>query len=354
MKKLVVAMTAIMFLLLASPLAASAYSNSASTAGSNSPNALQLSIPNGVITSAGNQLWSFSGGNLVGAATLGGNNFNPTSPHIKYALSAEVDGLTASGSFSLSMTGVDQNGNQISYQVQGLVVGYIPSFCFPSYLCLPTDTSGIPAFFEVALPTGNGQGETSAQATQMLMVETPIMNPFGGPIVIMSTDTSGIPDGQVQIVVTYDRATAVWENVELAGSLSGNYGSTAVSGGFVQSVNARENFVSGTEQETGSIAFVQMTPSTFDSAGTFTGHSKTPTTGVDCSSTLGLPPGTCLETGLNSDGSFQLTSAAGMTMNGKYAIVWPAPAVVFGGSITAHVHTEGQGQGNQNGQGGNN
>jgi hypothetical protein len=317
---------------------------------------LQLAVSGGVVN-AGNQLWAFSGRNLV-AAELSGDQVNIASSTMKYSVFAQVNGLNAKGYASLSLNGVDDSGNQISFQGQGVVVGYVPSVCFPSFsvgTCASGDTSAIPAFFEVAVSTGGGGGEAAAQATQMFLFEAPILNPFGGPIVIMSTDVNGIPDGAVQIVATYDHATALWEKVTLAGSLSGTYGTTAVSGAFAQSVFASENFVKGTETESGSIAFVQMTPKDFDSAGTFWGQSVTPTNGIDCSASLGLPPGTCLETGLSSTGTFQLNSPGGMGITGKYNIVWPPPAVVFAGSMTAHVHgDDDDGQGNQNGQGGNN
>jgi hypothetical protein len=348
MNKLVVALTAVMFVLLASPLGVSAYSNPAS----NSSHDLQLSVSNGIIQSAGNQHWTMSGGSLVGGIFAG-----EILSHVDFALSADVTGLTASGTFSLGITGADQSGNRISFQEYGAVVGYVPSICFPTYTvpmppafsCSSADTSGIPAFFEVALSSGNAQSQTTSQ-TEVLLVESPILNPFGGPIVIDSTD------GTIKIVATYRHADATWQNVQLAGALSGTLGTSAVSGMFTQTVNAKENFVAGTEKESGSITFMQMTPTILDMTGTFRGHSTVPTGGIDCSAALGLPEGTCMETGLNSLGHFHLSSGTGAsdpTLRGKYSIVWPAPSIMFTGSITGHLHPHGDGQGNQNGQGGN-
>jgi hypothetical protein len=327
-KKLILCVLWMFFLLFASPIAASAQSVRTS-----SDRSLQLTVAGNPLVALGtgiiatkDQQWFFSGRDLV-RATVGGVNANPSSSKVNYVLSAEVNGLSADGTFALSLSGTDSDRSQISYVVQGAVIGYAPSICFPSYTtapssCQTSDTSGIPAFFEIMLSSG-----------QILLVETPIMNVFGGPIVIAS------PDGSVLIVATYNKAAVVWSNVQLAGSLSGTLGSIPVSGLFTQTVKARENFMTGRENESGTISFVHMTPSSLDSAGQFSGQSSTPTTGgIDCSVNLNLPPGTCILTGLLSHGGFALTGDNGVTVDGKYSIVWPAPSVIFSGSIAAQVN----------------
>ena len=330
------ALAAVMFLLIASPFASVvAYSvpTGNGSHGNNSANPLSLTIDTGVIAAAGDQTWKQSGGVLVDAMVEG----SPIGPggHINYHLQASVEGMSASGTFSMQLTDT-QNG--VSMMANGVVVAYDPSVCFPSYQCLSTDTSGIPAFFVVLITSGSVTDGSSSMSLvgSTFSVESGIMNPFGGPIVIASID------GSIVIVATYRQSSVDWQGVQLEGTVSGTLGSTPVVGGFTQTVNAHENLVTGTESETGIIA---MSVGSLNVQGHFSGSSTTPAsdpTNFDCSSTLGLPDGTCLATALVSTGSFTM-HGQGTTVSGTYDIYWPAPSVVFGGTITATVQQAGQG-----------
>ena len=165
-----------------------------------------------------------------------------------------------------------------------------------------------------------------------LLIEDAALNPFGAPIVISSLD------GSLLVVATYNHAMTHWDGVQTAGTLTGTIGkSTAVSGSFTQKIATDENYVTGTANDKGQIALVGMTPSSLNSNGRFQGTSTIPTTGtIDCSP-VGLP-GTCLETGFSSIGSFSMSDPKGLTLDGTYNVLWPAPSIEFGGSITATLH----------------
>ena len=341
MRKLVSVTVAVMFLFLASPfVSVMAYSSPSDGGGShNTGSVLQLAVGTptspGVITYAGNQMWMQSGGQLVemlvgGAPAAQGGD-------LSYNLVAKVTGLRASGTFSMKLSD-SQDG--VSMKALGRVVGYIPSVCFPNYdtpnalgQCASSDSSGIPAFFEAYLVGSLNMGGQTTQLNGVFLVESGILNPFGGPIVISAADNS------IVIVATYSRSTVDWKGVQLAGVVSGTFNNAPVSGSFMQTVNAHEDLVTGMERELGTVSFVGMSISSLNAQGRFSGLSTTPTTGtMDCSSMMGLPPGTCTATALNSTGTFMMQAQDGTRMTGTYGIYWPAPSIVFGGQIYATVY----------------
>ena len=311
---------------------ASSVSGSYSFAASNTKQTLSLSIQNGGIVNAGPQKWSMSGG-ILGAAydtstpVLAGATWSA----VNYSMTANVNGLSTSGTFHLHLYGTTATGQQIVVRVHTTINESIPAVCFPSYsitgMCAAGDTSEIPAYF---IANGFLRIETGSTLSQKypitLIIEDAALNPFGAPIVITSVD------GSLLVVATYSHATTEWMGVQTAGTLTGTFGSTAVSGSFVQSIHTKENYVTGTAQDSGQIALVGMTPSSLDSTGHFQGTSVIPTTGtIDCSPP-GLP-GTCTETGYSSTGTFTL-DPSGFQLSGNYAVQWPAPSIVFGGTIT--------------------
>ncbi len=315
---------------------------------SNTKQTLSLGLQ-GVITSAGTQSWSFSGGSLVGASF--GQEVVPPGANIQYSVQAKVTGLTSTGSLQLSVSGQTADGQKISVSASGQIVGMIPSICFPSYSspdangnCPSTDTSAIPAFFEAPAVVTETLGSTTTTTQEVLLVEAPIMNPWSAPIMIGSTD------GSINIVATYQTGTAIWSNVQLFATVSGTLNSQQVSGSLVQTTTAYENFVTGNEYEFGTTSFQNMSPSSLNAKGYYMGTSSVPNTGgYDCASLAGLPEGTCTETGLTSSGSFvmmgQSTSGSswfgsGTSITGTYAIIWPAPSVTFSGTITATVTSQ--------------
>src|SRR5271165_1931317 len=85
----------------------------------------QLSLGlQGVISSAGNQRWSLSGGNLYGAQF--GQEIVPAGANLQYSMRAKVDGLTASGNVQLSLSGTTADGQSIAFSANGQIVGMIP------------------------------------------------------------------------------------------------------------------------------------------------------------------------------------------------------------------------------------
>ena len=323
-----------------------ATSNSSQPANTSSQ---QLSLGlQGTISSAGSQAWHVSGGSLAGAQL--GQEVVPPGANLRYSMSATVRGLSSSGSFQLSMSGTTTDGQSVSFNAKGQVVGMIPSICFPSYAspdangnCQPTDTSAIPGFFEVAVTATETLGTTTTTTPLVLLIEAPIMNPWGAPIVITSTD------GSVNIVATYTVGTITWSNVQLTGTLTGTYNGQSATGSFSQVANAVENLVTGNEYEFGTVALQGMSPSSLDAQGFYTGNSSVPTAGsYDCSALAGLPEGTCTETGLTSTGSFMMMgqssssswSSHGSVISGTYVVNWPAPSVTYSGTITATVKSQ--------------
>jgi hypothetical protein len=301
----------------------------------------------GGIANAGSQTWNLAGGNAL-VAQFGSEQLQPGS-NLQYSLTATVNGLSTSGTFQLSLTGQTIDGQSISVTANGAVIGMVPLICFPNYdvastgTCQATDTSTIPGFFEVGVVMSETLGSTTTTSQTVLLVETPIMNPWGTAVVMSSTDGT-----TANIIATYQTGSATWTNVQLVGYVSGTFNGQTASGSFFQVSTAVENFVAGTEYEYGTISLQSMSPSSLDATGTFAGTSTVPTdpsTMADCSAQLGIPAGTCTETALNSVGTFQMTgsstqhgnSHASTTIKGSYGVIWPQPSITFAGTITATV-----------------
>jgi len=325
-------MLAILFLASSIDVNGGSYSFAAT---GNKQKTLSLTIVQGGILNAGPQTWTMSGGSLVTALDTATSDLSSaTWSTLHYSMNANINGLTAGGTFTLYLKGTTATGNAIRLGIHTTIVSAIPAVCFPSYsiggTCAPGDTSEIPAYF---LASGTVRvhetGDASTSTPISLVIEDAALNPFGAPIVITSAD------GTFLLVATYTHARTVWQGVQTGGSLIGNLGSTPVSGSFVQTIHTDEDYVTGTATDSGQISLVGMTPASLDSNGQFHGTSTIPTTGtIDCSP-AGLP-GTCTETGYSSVGTFSL-DPAGAHFSGSYNVQWPAPSVTFGGTISAQV-----------------
>jgi hypothetical protein len=311
-------------------ISAGSYSFAAS-----SKNSLNLNIQNGGIINAGPQKWTMSGG-VLGAAldTASPVLAAATWTSVSYSMSANVNGLTSSGTFGLHLLGTTAAGQRIAVRVHTTINESIPAVCFPSYsvtgVCATGDTSEIPAYFiangYLRIETGTN---LSPKYEVTLVIEDAALNPFGAPIVITSMD------GSFLVVATYSHAKTVWQGVQTGGTLTGTLGSTPVTGSFIQNIRTVEDYVTGNSTDSGQISLVGMTPSYLDAKGHFQGTSTIPTTGmVDCSPP-GLP-GTCTETGYSSTGTFSM-DPNGVRLSGNYAVMWPEPSITFGGNITAKV-----------------
>jgi hypothetical protein len=302
---------------------------------------VSFSIENGGIANAGPQNWRMRGGNLVSVLITSLPAVTSWSD-LKYSMNATLNGLTSSGTFKLHMQGLTSSGKTVNLRIDAAVVSSIPAVCFPSYsitvLCSNGDTSEIPAFFVVAgyMITGSSSTDSAAKIPVSLLVEVAALNPFGAPIVISSAT-----DNSIAIVATYNHARTFWYGVQVEGALVGSMGKTAtpVTGNFVENIVTTENYVTGTARDNGTIALIGMSVKDLNAQGTFQGTSTIPTTGEMACPPLGLPPGTCIETGFLSKGSFTLTNQKDWTIKGKYDVLWPAPSITFGGSITAKIDT---------------
>jgi hypothetical protein len=185
-----------------------------------------------------------------------------------------------------------------------------------------------------------------------MLFESPYFNPWGNPIMIVSTD------GAIVIATTYDKATLDWKGTSIVGTVKGALGGARVQGTMSMSSNEHENFVTGvTDYDNGTMSFTNMSPRSLNVQGTFQGTSLIPKPGSfacaavqwlystqctqDCSAyfgSLGLPviPGTCTQTAFQSFGKFSLQGqdtreGGGETtaVAGSYTTVWSSPALGF-------------------------
>jgi len=313
---------------------------------------LTLNIQGGIVDS-GHQAYSQSGGNLLCTycfAEILGQPVDPTTATFSESVSSTTDGLSTSGSASFSLSGTMLNGSTFSISGPIGIVDSVPGEAFPVgcwdgvTLPLPAGcSSAVPAFF-----IGGGDFDVTVTHSWSLSVgmdmESAFLNPFGGAIVWASTD----PASSIVLAFSYDSAAIDWQNVQLAGTISGSLGTTPtptpVSGQFSQTTtSAHEDLLAGTEVESGTMTFQDMTPSGLDSSGTYSGSSTIPTAGeVDCSSfTTGIP-GTCTETGFSSSGMLSLDPVT-VLVQADYKLDWIVPALAFTGTATGTATPSGGG-----------
>jgi len=318
----------------------------------------------GNVQDAGDQKYKISGGSLVSATILGQTLVTAaipatTAPTITYNVRAEAVGLTANGVAQYQITGWTAAGTQVQAQGRAQIVGML-SQSLPLG-CTTACTSGIPAFFVGVAVTNITIGASPMQQISSTMLfESPYFNPWGSPIMIVSTD------GAIVVAATYTKATLDWKGTSVSGTLKGSLGNTAVSGAMTLSSNEHEDFVSGvTTYDNGTMSFANMSPVSLNVQGTYQGTSTIPRPGTfacamvqwlysnpctqDCSAyfgSMGLPviPGTCTQTGFQSSGTFSLQGQANSqggppstTISGYYATTWSSPALGFFSLATATV-----------------
>jgi hypothetical protein len=197
-----------------------------------------------------------------------------------------------------------------------------------------------------------------------MLFESPYFSPWGGPLMIVSTD------GSIVIATTYDKATLDWKGASVSGTIRGSMGTSPVQGTMTLSSNEHEDFVSGTTAyDNGTMSFTNMSPRSLNVQGTYQGTSVIPKPGSfecgltqtltstactqDCSAyfgSLGLPviPGTCTQTGFQSTGQFSLLgqrTSDGVirttTVSGSYSTTWSSPALGFVSIAAATVTGQG-------------
>jgi hypothetical protein len=299
----------------------------------------------GIIVNAGTQSYSFSGGAVAQGEVLG-NLINPGA-HINFHVSALVSGLSTSGSGQITIPASGVSGGHGAVVVQIQISGENAAAVFPlnqdGSSCTTLCTSEIPILF-----TGEATISSTGHSFSVpIAIESPYWNPFGGPIVITSEE-SNTP--ALFLVATYNSANINWNQVVLQGQVFGSYGLEQVSGYYTTITNSNENLFAGKEVDSGQIAFVGMTDTSLNGAGTLKGSTTIPAiqlgvNAFDCTSAYALAlgiswpfgPGTCTLTGASSGGSFHMSLANGAHLSGAYQTSWSVPSLTTGTSFTATV-----------------
>lgn len=297
------------------------------------PQTLSLTIPMGGVTNLGTQTYTVSGGQVV-YAMVNGQALNPGAK-LSYSFVAIQDGFSTSGWGNLYLTGTI-GGTKVD------VNGY---YSFDSIEALAQiGPSELPGFFISSAPNiMMNVGGSQLALSQPFAIETPYANPFGGPIVMSSADGASLV-----IVATYSTGDIFWQGTQLQGAIGGTLGSTPASGMVTLTGNEQEDLVAGTAADSGTISFTGMTPSSLDVTGTYQGsdYIPAPNPAYDCSSYTGFP-GTCVETGFMSQGTFKAGD-----IRGAYSTTWSTPALAFYSTIQATVSQSQNGYSGFNGYSG--
>jgi hypothetical protein len=295
----------------------------------------------------GRQHLSQSGGQLLSlfAPTL--PTIDLSSAKLRYSIDASVRGTAVSGEATFTITGKNAAGDQVTIQGDAKLTDMIPAFGTPvdpsqpanPVACLGTAlgcSSEVPAFL---VGTATVQVHTSQKDTKFTLpmrFESAYLNPFGRPIVIASADATLTGYPTILIVAKYDKAISQWEKVSVGGFILDSTG-TSLLGTFTMAMGITEDLRHGMEQDRGTISIASFSASFPSASGDFGGTSTIPPVPsptpalLDCSITLGLPPGTCTLTGSHSTGVFNLQSTDHKSqVKGSYDINWTVPALVFG------------------------
>jgi hypothetical protein len=309
---------------------------------------LSLTMTGG-ISSVGGQTYILNQHGSATYALVQNQALGTTGTHLDYSLFANVHGGSVSGQADIRLSGTS-GGQQVRLQGRVTIQGMVPIEPF-------SDGSSIPSAFIGTFAGTLSVGGTVSSVSLQVSLESPFINPFGGPVVVASSDGSSLV-----LVSGYQSAKIIYSNVQVFTlTVTGTVGTTPVSAGTATLTTwAVEDLGAGTETEVGSIAFMGMTPSFLDSKGFYFGKSVIPgpancltTYGfapctVDCTSGLNillglpsldltkLPGGLCTVTGFVSSGHF-FTQGQGVRISGDYSTVWDIPAVSFGVTIPPPV-----------------
>lgn len=294
----------------------------------------------GAINSSGTQHYVVNqdGGFLY--ASLFGSNLEPSSSQIHYSLVADVRGLLVDGHAEIHVTGMTTDGTKVKFDGKVAISDMIPAEPFPVSCASTACSSAIPSSFLGLVAGTLKSGGSTLKVSMPISLESPFLNPFGSPIVLAAADSSD----SIVIVTHYDVARVQYSGVQsISYSVSGTLGTSPVSGGSaVLNTRANEDLFAGTESESGTITFADMTPSQLDASGQYSGTSIIPVAPLfDCTAGLPLlmgmpsldvsllPPALCTLTGFISTGSFTMVGSH-VHIKGSYTTVWDIPAVTFG------------------------
>jgi hypothetical protein len=300
----------------------------------------------GGISAAGDQQYALSQDGQLLYASILGVQVDPASISLHYSLVAHVHDLSATGQAKIHFVASSSDGQRVMLDGTVTINGMVPAKVFAS--------GAVPSAFLGFLRGTVTTGGSSQPIALGVSLESPFINPFGGPIVVTTFDASN----SIVLVTDYHVATIHYGNVKvLTLSVTGTLGSSAVTAGSATlTTRATEDLVAGTESETGTISFTGMNPSLLNSFDLFSGSSIIPSESqclstygfasctLDCTSYLpelmgvpsldvpGLPAGLCTLTGFISSGSFH-SIGAHVVISGTYTTVWDIPAVTFGVGI---------------------
>ncbi len=294
------------------------------------PQPLSLSAA-GTVLNAGTQTYSVSGGTVISATVDGQTVISAT---LTFAMSAQVTGLSTSGTASFDLTGTTTPGGQSVTAAGTVDITNMAGETDIPIGCTTTCNSALPLFFVGGSATTVTIAGTPSASTPVFDLESPYFNPWGAPIVLAAQD------GSITIVTTYDTGTIQWQGTETGGAVSGTLGSSPVSGALDIVSQENEDLVRGTASDSGTITLSDMNASVLDVQGTYTGTSTIPTAGeLDCSADLGFPPapapgqGVCTQTGFQSSGQAAMQNAQ-IGVTGTYSAVWGVPALGFTSSLS--------------------
>jgi hypothetical protein len=291
------------------------------------PTPLALTATGGVVD-LGAQTYNVSGGVFV-YGYVDGHLVDPATAVLSFSISAQVVGLSTSGTASFSLAGTaDVGGTNESVTADGQIQ------IIAEYNATTIGTSELPLFFVGGSNTTvTINGGAPSVTTPVFDLESPYFNPWGAPIVIAAEDNSTV------IVATYSVGTILWQGTETLGAVNGTLGGSAVTGSLTIVSQENEDLVAGTAADSGTIALTGMSPASLDVSGTYTGTSTIPTAGeADCSPDLGFPAsspgaGVCTQTGFQSSGQATMQNSQ-FRVTGTYSTVWGVPALGYSSTLT--------------------
>ncbi len=296
-------------------------------AGGSSPTPFSPAVT-GTVKDAGGQTYSVTGGSVV-YASVGAEVLDPGA-RLTFAISAEVTGLSTTGTASFNLTGTS-GGQTINVDGNVVISGMVSAQDIP-VTCPPSCNSAIPLFFVGGSSATVKIADAPSLITPTFDLESPYFNPWGHPIILAAQD------GSVVMVTTYETGTIQWDGTRTGGAVSGTLSGSPVTGTLGIVSHENEDLVAGTASDSGTIALSGMSPALLNVQGTYTGTSAIPSIGAsDCSVDTGFP-GTCTQTGFNSTGQVSMQNTQ-IAVTGSYSTVWAIPALSYGSALTLSYST---------------
>ncbi|HKW05553.1 MAG TPA: hypothetical protein VJN71_09670 [Nitrososphaerales archaeon] len=285
----------------------------------------------GYVMNAGTQAYTLRGGQLFMGSEVMGFPINSQTATLHYSMFSVVYGMNVWGVSHIVLKAQTMDGKSVNVESWGFINE--SQFMPIPVGCAKNCTSEIPFFFMGGSEVEVNMGGKTMTMPLAVSIESPYLNPFGGPIVISMMTQQGSP--AIVLIAKYNVGTINWFGVKMGGVVAqtNDVAQTAHPGSFAMNVNSRENLVTGVEYDQGRIALMGLKDHNFE--GTFYGISTVPSAGEqDCSSWFWLPAGTCTMTGLDSAGTMNLRGG-NFALSGTYVTMWAIPAIGFASSVSA-------------------